>query len=118
MSEHIPNAIDMRRSQRVLLRVATQVRWTPPGETAITEDTVTLVVNAHGALILLAMKVKAGSRIFVRNSAVTQDKECRVVRVQGRGSSRKGLIRPRGMGSGAGQIRKSAPVRGAAALAL
>jgi hypothetical protein len=84
VSEHIPNAIDMRRSQRVLLRVATQVRWTPPGETAITEDTVTLVVNAHGALILLAMKVKAGSRIFVRNSAVTQDKECRVVRVHGR----------------------------------
>jgi hypothetical protein len=51
----------MRRSQRVLLRLPIQVRWTPPGETAISEETTTLVVNAHGALIVLAMKVKAGS---------------------------------------------------------
>ncbi len=74
----------MRRSQRVLLRLPIQVRWTPPGETAIAEETTTLVVNAHGALIVLGMKVKAGARIFVRNSALAQDKECRVVRVSGR----------------------------------
>lgn len=72
----------MRRSQRVVLRVAIQVRWTPAGDSAITEDTTTLVVNAHGALIVLAMKVKAGARIFVRNRAVAEVKECRVVRVQ------------------------------------
>jgi hypothetical protein len=42
------------------------------------------VVNAHGALIILAMKVKPGARIFVRNSALARDKECRVVRVSGR----------------------------------
>jgi len=74
----------MRRSQRVLLRLPIQVRWTPPGETAIAEETTTLVVNAHGALIVLGMKVKAGARIFVSNSALAQDKECRVVRVSGR----------------------------------
>jgi PilZ domain len=84
VSEQRPNDIEMRRSQRVLLRMAIQVRWTPAGETAIAEDTTTLVVNAHGALILLAMKVKAGTRIFVRNVASAQDKECRVVRVQGK----------------------------------
>jgi len=72
----------MRRSRRVVLRVPIQVRWTPPGDSAITEDTVTLVVNAHGALISLAMRVKPGARIFVRYSAAAQDKECRVVRVQ------------------------------------
>jgi len=72
----------MRRSQRVVLRLPIQVRWTPQGDSAITEETVTLVVNAHGALISLAMKVKAGSRIFLRSSAVTGDKECRGVRVQ------------------------------------
>jgi hypothetical protein len=88
----------MRRSQRVLLRVPIQVRWTPPGDVAITEDTTTLVVNAHGALIVLAMKVKAGARIFVRNWALAGDKECRVVRVQDRleGKSEVGVefLRP------------------------
>jgi hypothetical protein len=53
-----------------------------PGEAAITEKTTTLVVNAHGALISLAMKVKPGTRIFVRNRAVADDKECRVLRIQ------------------------------------
>ena len=75
---------EMRRSQRVLLRLPIQVRWTPPGEPAISEETTTLVVNAHGALIALAMKVKAGARIFVRNTVQAEDKECRVVRVSGR----------------------------------
>jgi len=84
VSENLSSGIDMRRSQRVLLRLPIQVRWTPPGETAISEETTTLVVNAHGALIVLAMKVKAGARIFIRNSALAQDKECRVVRVSGR----------------------------------
>jgi len=82
VNEQAPSRIEMRRSQRVALRLPIHVRWTPQGDLAITEETVTLVVNAHGALIALAMKVKAGSRIFVRNSAVAGDKECRVVRVQ------------------------------------
>jgi hypothetical protein len=82
MNGQLTNGIDMRRSKRVLLRLAIQVRWTPPGDSAISEETTTLVVNAHGALISLAMKVKPGARIFVRNRAVADDKECRVVRIQ------------------------------------
>jgi hypothetical protein len=82
VNDQASSGIEMRRSQRVVLRLPIQVRWTPQGDSAITEETVTLVVNAHGALISLAMKVKAGSRIFVRSSAVTGDRECRVVRVQ------------------------------------
>ena len=82
MNDQLADGIEMRRSKRVLLRVAIQVRWTPAGDSAITEDTTTLVVNAHGALISLAMKVKPGARIFVRNRAIVEDKECRVVRIQ------------------------------------
>ena len=82
MNEQLADEIEMRRSKRVLLRVAIQVRWTPAGDSAITEDTTTLVVNAHGALISLAMKVKPGARIFVRNRSIVEDKECRVVRIQ------------------------------------
>jgi hypothetical protein len=81
MSLGSPNRIEMRRSQRVALRLPIQVRWTPQGEPVITEETATLVVNAHGALILLAMRVKSGTRVFVKNSALQMDKECRVVRV-------------------------------------
>jgi hypothetical protein len=76
-----PGAIEMGRSQRVMLRLPIHVRWTPRGEPAITEDATTLVVNAHGALIVLAMRVKAGSLVFIRHSASGQDKVCRVVRV-------------------------------------
>ena len=98
MNENLASGIEMRRSQRVLLRVPIQVRWTPQGETAISEDTITVVVNAHGALILLAMKVKPGSRIFVRNRALAEDKECRVIRVSERlsGKSEVGVefLRP------------------------
>jgi hypothetical protein len=86
MSESIHSGIEMRRSQRVALRVPIQVRWTPPGEPVIAEETTTLVVNAHGALIVLAMKAKAGARIFVKNRALVkeQDRECRIVRVSER----------------------------------
>src|ERR1043166_5102859 len=50
MSEQTASGLEMRRSQRVVLRVAIQVRWTPAGDSAITEDTTTQVVNAHGAI--------------------------------------------------------------------
>jgi len=73
MNDQLADGIEMRRSKRVLLRVAIQVRWTPAGDSAITEDTTTLVVNAHGALISLAMKVKPGARIFVRNRAIVEE---------------------------------------------
>src|SRR5438445_11960729 len=78
VNDQASSGIEMRRSQRVVLRLPIQVRWTPQGDSAITEETVTLVVNAHGAFVSLAIKVKSGARIFVRSSAVTGDKECRV----------------------------------------
>ena len=81
MNDQLANGIEMRRSKRVVLRLPIQVRWKPPGDTTITEETTTLVVNAHGALISLAMKVKPGTRILLRNRAVADDKECRVVRI-------------------------------------
>jgi hypothetical protein len=81
LSEQLPKGIELRRSKRLLLQLPIQVRWTPPGESVISEHTITTVVNAHGALVLLAMKVKIGARVFVRNLALGEYKECRVVRV-------------------------------------
>jgi len=41
--EQLQNETEMRRSQRVVLRMPIQVRWTPPGESSITEESTTLV---------------------------------------------------------------------------
>ena len=82
MKEETRNPVELRRSQRVLLQVSIQVTWQPQGEQPIKEDTHTLVVNAHGALILLAMKVKAGQKMTIRNWAMPKEKECRVVHVR------------------------------------
>lgn len=70
-----------RRSMRVLLSVPIRV----VGRTATNEDfeeqTRTLVVNAHGALISLQAPVGANQRVTVENKATNQSRECRVVHV-------------------------------------
>jgi hypothetical protein len=43
------------------------------------EDTRTLVVNAHGALIALATPVVAGQNILVANKATRNTMDCRIV---------------------------------------
>jgi hypothetical protein len=68
-----------RRSMRVLLSVPIQVRGKNAQNQDFTEDTRTLVVNAHGALISLSAQVVVNQRVFVSNSATHQTQECRVV---------------------------------------
>jgi hypothetical protein len=50
------NPADKRRTQRVLLQIPILVRAQFEGDTPLTGETSTLVVNADGALISLAMK--------------------------------------------------------------
>ncbi len=70
-----------RRSMRVLLSVPIRVT----GKTAANEDfeeqTRTLVVNAHGALISLQAPVGANQRLTVEHKATNESRECRVVHV-------------------------------------
>ena len=73
------NLSDRRRTQRVLLRIPILVRAQFEGDAPITEDTTTLVVNAHGASIALAMKVRPGQKIVLRNWDTAKEQECRVV---------------------------------------
>jgi hypothetical protein len=69
-----------RRSQRVMLNVPISVRTqgTGPSNT-FQEDTTTLVVNAHGALIALAGKVEKGQVLRLTNRATREEQNCRVV---------------------------------------
>src|SRR5229473_979361 len=80
--DHSVKRADARRSQRVLLRISIQVKGFPEDGIPITEDTATVEVNAHGALIALAMRVRPGQKLFLRNWATAKEQECRVVHVR------------------------------------
>ncbi len=73
---------------RVLLSVPIHVSGKDRKDRAFDEDTRTLVVNAHGALISLAAAVIAGQQISVSNHATDQTSDCRVVYL-GSGASGK-----------------------------
>jgi PilZ domain len=67
-----------RRSQRVILSVPVSVS----GQAAkgqFTEDTKTLVVNAHGALITLAAKVSQGQQLELKSVSNPEPQTCKVV---------------------------------------
>jgi PilZ domain len=78
-----------RRSMRVLLSVPISVNGKNARGQTFTEETRTLVVNAHGALISLAAAVAAEERISVSNKATQKTVECKVVHL---GSSQAGKV--------------------------
>lgn len=78
-----------RRSMRVLLSVPIQVSGKDRKDRHFDEETRTLVVNAHGALISLAAAVIAGQQITVANHATEQKSDCRIVYL---GSAASGKI--------------------------
>ena len=77
-----------RRSTRVLLSVAIQVSGKDSKNRDFGEETRTLVVNAHGALISLAAAVVAGQQIAVSNNAAQQFRACRIVHLGSGGSGK------------------------------
>jgi hypothetical protein len=66
---------------RVLLSVPILVSGKNVAGQDFKEETRTLVVNAHGALISLAGQVKAGQQIRVSNKATQHSLNCRIVYV-------------------------------------
>jgi len=64
---------------RVLLSVPIHVSGKTAENKDFTEETRTLVVNAHGALISMAAAVAAGQSITVANKSTQHTLECRVV---------------------------------------
>lgn len=67
-----------RRSQRVILSVSVSVSGTGP-KGKFTEETKTLVVNAHGALITLAAKVTQGQQLELKSASNPEVQSCKVV---------------------------------------
>jgi hypothetical protein len=76
-----PGGVDAsrRRSQRVILSLGITVRTEgAPKDRSFEEETHTLIVNAHGALISLAGKVTKGQKLRMTNRATKAEQLCRV----------------------------------------
>src|SRR5882757_9434313 len=69
-----------RRSQRILVSVPVRVTGERQEGGTLDENTATLIVNAHGALILMKEDVSVGQTITVEHLASTEKIEC-VVKV-------------------------------------
>lgn len=82
-----------RRSERVFLDVEVVVRGESTDKQPFQEETFTLVVNAHGALIFLFTKVALGQRLLLMNPRNWDEREARVVYLDSRsgGLSRVGI---------------------------
>ena len=68
-----------RRSQRLLLNISLVVQGETPDKNSFREETVTLVINAHGALISLATKVAPGQELLLENQRSHEQQSCKVV---------------------------------------
>jgi len=81
LSSNVPPLRDRRRSQRVLLRIPIAVIASGPDKKMIREQTHTVVVNAHGALINLELPVRVGQVVILQNPETCEEQSCRVIRV-------------------------------------
>jgi hypothetical protein len=68
-----------RRSQRVLMQVAVRIRGTDAQGKPVDEETETLAINAHGALVLLTARFISGSKVQLQHKRTLEHQECHVV---------------------------------------
>ncbi|GAC1630923.1 MAG: hypothetical protein NVS9B14_02110 [Candidatus Acidiferrum sp.] len=68
-----------RRSQRVLMQVPVRLHGTDAQGAKFDEETETLAINAHGALVLLQARLTSGSTLVLQHKRTTEEQECSVV---------------------------------------
>lgn len=76
-----------RRSQRLFASVPITVHGLLDSKRSFEEQTETVVIQAQGALILLAARVASGQSLLVKNLRTQEEQECRVVHL---GSGERG----------------------------
>jgi hypothetical protein len=77
-----------RRSERVLLDLPVVISGQFPDQRPFQEETFTVTVSAHGALVMLSTKVALRQKLVVINPTNSDEREGRVAYV---GSSHAGL---------------------------
>jgi hypothetical protein len=73
---------EKRRSQRIVLSVSVVAYRSQKQGLAFSEETRTLMVSAHGALISLTVKVAVDQTLLLKNALTGEEQECRVVFTQ------------------------------------
>jgi hypothetical protein len=73
------NPAARRRSQRVLMQVAVRISGQDSQGKPIDEETETLAINAHGALVLLHTRLTSGSKVLLQHKKTEEEQECHVV---------------------------------------
>jgi hypothetical protein len=68
-----------RRSKRIKARIPVVVRL--QDKKSLTEKTHTIVINAHGALLILAMQVSVNQFMVLENHSTRRELLCRVAHV-------------------------------------
>jgi hypothetical protein len=77
---NVDSGPNRRRSQRVFLRVPIQVMARGPNNQHTFEDTFTSVVNAHGTIFPLSLKVEVGQKIIIKHRDTQEEQPVKVVR--------------------------------------
>jgi len=67
-----------RRSQRVLMQVPVRIRGTDVQGKQVDEETETLAINAHGALVLLNARFTSGAKLNLQHKRTQEDQDCHV----------------------------------------
>jgi hypothetical protein len=70
---------ERRHAKRVALSVPVYVYGHGVRQEPFHEETTSLVVNSHGALLKLSAKVKSGQQLLITNLATHTEQACRVV---------------------------------------
>jgi hypothetical protein len=71
-------AANKRRSQRLFLQVRVVVEGKLANKSPFTEETQTIVVNAHGALVELTTSLDQGQTVTLLNVRTSEKTECAV----------------------------------------
>ena len=78
-----------RRSQRVMLKALVLVVTQGADNRVVSEVTRTVTVNAHGAMLLLELRVSVGQLLTLRHLNTGEEVSCRVVYVGPQQSDKK-----------------------------
>jgi hypothetical protein len=65
-----------RRSQRLFIQVKVAIEGKAANKSALQEETHTIVVNAHGALVEMAAQLDQGQLVTMRNARTNDAAEC------------------------------------------
>ena len=65
-----------RRSQRLFIQVKVVIEWKAANKSALKEETHTIVVNAHGALVEMGAQIDQGQVVSLRNVRTNDAADC------------------------------------------